>query len=164
MRYSSLFSAIALVSSFGLAAPALEACQATKVADYNPGSGDITILNYALTLECLERKFYTNALSKNLQENLYDGQARCPHSMSIDSSQYAYAAGSSVTFTHAKGNTIKAGSIKEATPVYAMFLSGLDVYYVKAYETTGNSRDLNITHIPGAENGNLARRDRSMLS
>lgn len=75
----------------------------------------------------------------------------------VRASQYAYTAGSSsVTFTHAKGNAIKAGLIKDDTPVYAVFFSGLDTYYVPVRETSGNSRDFKLDHIPGAEDGKLA--------
>jgi len=72
-------------------------------------------------------------------------------------SQYAYTAGSSsVTFTHAKGNAINADLIKEDTPVYAVFFSGLDTYYVAVRETGGNGRDFKLDHLPGAADGKLA--------
>ena len=35
-------------------------------------------------------------------------------------------------------------------PVYAVFFSGLDTYYVKTYVTKGNSGDLKVTSLPGA--------------
>lgn len=52
------FALLAAASS--IAAPVVE-----KRADFDaPEGGDITILNYALTLEFLERKFYQEGLEK----------------------------------------------------------------------------------------------------
>ena len=43
------------------------------VKDYNaPPGGDIDILNYALTLEYLERKFYTEGLANYTQTQFVD--------------------------------------------------------------------------------------------
>lgn len=50
---------IALEASLAMAGPVV------KKADYDPlPGGDIDILNYALTLEYLERKFYREGLQK----------------------------------------------------------------------------------------------------
>jgi hypothetical protein len=65
MRYSSLISAVAVASSFISAAPIEERAAPAIVVDYNvPEGGDITILNYALILEYLERAFYKGGLAK----------------------------------------------------------------------------------------------------
>ncbi|CZR51510.1 related to stress response protein rds1p [Phialocephala subalpina] len=77
--------------------------------------------------------------------------------LTIQPSQYPYTAGSSpVTFTHAMKNAVSAGLIKADTPVYAVFFSGLDTYYVKVRTTSGNSGDFKIDMIPAGGNGQLA--------
>ena len=94
MRYSSLIPALA-ATSFVAAAPVEE--RQAVATDFNPPpGGDTTILNYALTLEYLERKFYDEGLSnytqadfvaagfpdpfyKNLQEIYYDEKASLIH-------------------------------------------------------------------------------------
>ena len=63
MRYSIL-SAIAIGSSLVSAAPA--AARSTLNFKAPPG-GDVDILNYALTLEFLERKFYQEGLANFTQ-------------------------------------------------------------------------------------------------
>lgn len=64
MHSSSVLMVLATFSS-SLAAP-LE-----KRADFDPPpGGDITILNYALTLEYLERKFYQQGLANYTQSDL----------------------------------------------------------------------------------------------
>jgi hypothetical protein len=65
MRYSYLLSALASTSLVA-AAPVVDArADPAIVKDFNaPPGGDITILNYALTLEFLERKFYQEGLAK----------------------------------------------------------------------------------------------------
>jgi hypothetical protein len=55
-----------------------------------------------------------------------------------------------VTFTHAYKYALAAKLIKADQPVYAVFFSGLDTYYVKAYVTQGNSGDLKVASLPGA--------------
>ncbi len=69
----------------------------------------------------------------------------------IQSTQYPYTAGSSsVTFTHAYTNALAAKLITANQPVYAVFFSGLDTYYVPTYVTQGNSGDFKIKALPGA--------------
>ncbi len=63
MRYSTFLPILA--ASLVSAAP-IE--QRDTVEDYNaPPGGDVTILNYALTLEYLERKFYQEGLANYTQ-------------------------------------------------------------------------------------------------
>lgn len=51
--------------------------------------------------------------------------------LTVQPSKKAYVAGkSSVTFTNAYANAMQAGLAQEKTPVYAVFYSGLDTYYV----------------------------------
>lgn len=67
----------------------------------------------------------------------------------LQSSKYPYTAGSSpVTFSHAQKNAEALGLITASTAVYAVFFSGLDVYYVPTYATQGNSGDFKIQSIP----------------
>lgn len=62
MRYSSFLPVLA--AGLAVAAPA----KRDTVEDYNaPPGGDTTILNYALTLEYLERKFYMEGLANYTQ-------------------------------------------------------------------------------------------------
>ncbi|KUJ23574.1 uncharacterized protein LY89DRAFT_606444 [Mollisia scopiformis] len=76
--------------------------------------------------------------------------------LTIQASQYPYTAGSSpVTFTHAYKNAMSAGLITSSTPVYAVFFSGLDTYYVLTRMTAGNSGDLKIDMIPAGMAGML---------
>jgi len=70
MRYSFLISAIAVGSSLVCASPIDK--REEYAVDFNPPGGDITILNYALTLEYLERKFYTEGLEKFTQKDFID--------------------------------------------------------------------------------------------
>jgi Ferritin-like domain len=59
MHYSAIFPVLAA----GLAAAA-PVEQRDVARDFNPPpGGDVTILNYALTLEYLERKFYQEGLA-----------------------------------------------------------------------------------------------------
>lgn len=77
--------------------------------------------------------------------------------LTIQPSQYPYTAGSSsVTFTGASKKAQAAGLITSTTPVYAVFFSGLDTYYVLARTTAGNSGDFKIDAIPAGSNGQLA--------
>jgi hypothetical protein len=79
--------------------------------------------------------------------------------ITIQPTQYPYTAGSSpVTFTHAYRNALAAGLITANQPVYAVFFSGLDTYYVQTYVTQGNSGDFKVNSIPGpnASTGQLA--------
>jgi hypothetical protein len=88
MHCQSVLLALAAASSCVVAGPLV------KKADYAPlPGGDITILNYALTLEYLERKFYMEGLANytaadfkaagfddafygNLKEVYYDEKVR----------------------------------------------------------------------------------------
>ena len=65
MRCSSLLAAFAVGASLVTAAPIEERA-------YSVDGGDLTILNYALTLEYLERKFYMEGLAKFTQEDFID--------------------------------------------------------------------------------------------
>ena len=67
MRYSIL-AAIAVGSSLISAAPAVQQRTTGKSLNFNaPPGGDVDILNYALTLEFLERKFYDEGLKNFTQ-------------------------------------------------------------------------------------------------
>lgn len=62
MRYSVLTSV--LTAGLAIAHP-VEQRDGPYAVDFNPPpGGDVTILNYALTLEYLERKFYQEGLQK----------------------------------------------------------------------------------------------------
>jgi len=67
----------------------------------------------------------------------------------LQPSQYAYTSGASpVTFTNGFENAKSMGLVADAnTPVYAVFFSGLDTYYVKARITSTN-KDYKIDTIP----------------
>jgi hypothetical protein len=74
MRQSTFLLLSAAAS--GIAAPIVE-----KRADFDaPAGGDITILNYALTLEFLERKFYEEGLANYTAKDFIDaGLPRVSH-------------------------------------------------------------------------------------
>lgn len=74
----------------------------------------------------------------------------------LEASRYPYTAGSSpVTFTRGFINAKNAGLVADAnTPVYAVFFSGLDTYYVKARITSTN-KDYKIDQIPAGGDGKL---------
>lgn len=93
MRYPSLVAAIAAGASLVTAAPIEE--RGAVAVDYTVPGGDVMILNYALTLEYLERKFYMEGLAQfkqadfvntgfpdpfyaNLQEVYYDEMVAFP--------------------------------------------------------------------------------------
>ena len=66
MRTSLVLTAVAAAVSVG-ASPLL-----VKKANYDaPAGGDIDILNYALTLEYLERKFYQEGLAKFTENDFH---------------------------------------------------------------------------------------------
>jgi len=67
MRYSTLIAAIAAGASLVNAAPIEE--RGADAVDYTVPRGDVTILNYTLTLEYLERKFYMEGLAQFKQED-----------------------------------------------------------------------------------------------
>lgn len=70
MRYS-LFTSV-------LAAASVSAAPAVKRADYEaPEGGDLTILNYALTLEYLERAFYREGLANYSQASVLSMCSAC---------------------------------------------------------------------------------------
>ncbi|KAH6679466.1 ferritin-like domain-containing protein [Halenospora varia] len=74
----------------------------------------------------------------------------------LEATQYPYTAGSSpVTFSHAQKNAITASLITADTPVYAVFFSGLDTYYVEVRTTMGDSGDFKIDMIPAGGDGML---------
>ena len=59
--------------------------------------------------------------------------------LALQPSQYPYTEGSSsVTFSNAFANAMDSKLVTKDTAVYAVFYSGLDVYYVKTYITQGN--------------------------
>jgi len=69
--------------------------------------------------------------------------------LALQPSQYPYTNGASpVTFSAAQKNAIAKNLITAETPVYAVFFSGLDTYYVKTRTTRGNAGDLKIDTIP----------------
>ncbi|KAH8684583.1 ferritin-like domain-containing protein [Tricladium varicosporioides] len=75
----------------------------------------------------------------------------------LEPTQYPYTAGTSpVTFLHAQKNAIEAGLIKADTPIYAVFFSGLDTYYLEARTVMGDSGDFKIDMIPTEGNKMLA--------
>lgn len=64
---SSFFTLAALGACLVAAAPATE--KRTTTSNFNaPPGGDVTIANYALTLEYLERKFYQEGLANYTRE------------------------------------------------------------------------------------------------
>ena len=76
--------------------------------------------------------------------------------ITIEPSRYNYTAGGSpVTFSGAFTNAKAAGLVADAnTPVYAVFFSGLDIYYVKARITSTN-KDYKIDQIPAGAVGQV---------
>jgi hypothetical protein len=69
--------------------------------------------------------------------------------LTLQPSKYPYTNGKSpVTFSAAMKNGVKMGLIKADTPVYAVFFSGLDTYYVKVRTTDGDAGDFKIDTIP----------------
>ncbi len=71
MRYSSTIVA-ALCATFVSAHP-VEKRSYPVAVDFNPPpGGDVTILNYALTLEYLERKFYQEGITKFSRKDFQD--------------------------------------------------------------------------------------------
>lgn len=70
MHFTSVISVIAAGASLVAASPI---AQRDTVQDYNvPEGGDTTILNYALTLEFLERKFYQEGLANYTHQQFID--------------------------------------------------------------------------------------------
>jgi hypothetical protein len=98
MRYSAI---VPILAAGLVAAAPLEERAGPYTMDFNaPPGGDVTILNYALTLEYLERKFYEEGLANytqadfiaagfpdpfydNLKEIYYDEQVSLPDSVSL---------------------------------------------------------------------------------
>lgn len=67
--------------------------------------------------------------------------------LTLQPSQYPYTEGrSSVTFSNAYANALSAGLATKDTAVYAVFYSGLDVYYVQTYVTQGDKDVSAINH------------------
>ncbi|KAL2069180.1 hypothetical protein VTL71DRAFT_15518 [Oculimacula yallundae] len=72
--------------------------------------------------------------------------------LTLEASQYAYTAGSSpVTFSGAYKKALASNLITEGQKVYAVFFSGLDIYYVETYQTRGNGGDLKVKAIPAGD-------------
>lgn len=70
MHFTAIVSVLAAGASLVAASPI---AQRDTVEDYNiPPGGDITILNYALTLEFLERKFYREGIANYTQQQFID--------------------------------------------------------------------------------------------
>lgn len=68
--------------------------------------------------------------------------------LTLQSSQYAYTAGSSsVTFHNAYSNAISQNLISSGQDVYAVFFSGLDTYYVKCKVTHNDVSTSMRTHL-----------------
>jgi hypothetical protein len=65
MHVTSIFTTIAAGASLAAAAPIEE-------RSYIVSGGDLTVLNYALTLEHLERKFYMEGLAQFSQQDFID--------------------------------------------------------------------------------------------
>jgi hypothetical protein len=65
MRATSIFAAIAAGASLVAAAPIEE-------RSYTVSGGDLTVLNYAFTLEYLERKFYMEGLAQFSRQDFID--------------------------------------------------------------------------------------------
>lgn len=76
--------------------------------------------------------------------------------LTLEPSQYPYTAGASpVTFSSGYSNALSKGLVaNKDTPVYAVFFSGLDVYYVKARITRGD-KDYKIDQIPAGALGQV---------
>jgi hypothetical protein len=71
--FTPLISALAVGSSLTGASPLEKRDAVEVVKNYNaPPGGDVTILNYALTLEFLERKFYQEGLKNCIHQNFID--------------------------------------------------------------------------------------------
>ena len=77
MRYSSVVSALASASLI-LAAPVEERADPYAMDFMPPPGGDVTILNYALTLEYLERKFYMEGLKNYTHDDFVDAGFKDP--------------------------------------------------------------------------------------
>ena len=72
MHSASLLITILAAISPSVAAPASPVAL-QKRADFDaPDGGDVTILNYALTLEYLERRFYMEGLKNYTNVSLHD--------------------------------------------------------------------------------------------
>ncbi len=67
MYYTPIVAAIAVGASLVAAAP-IES-RTGYAMDYTVPGGDVTILSYALTLEYLERKFYSEGLAMFSKED-----------------------------------------------------------------------------------------------
>lgn len=89
MRQSTLITVLAGAAST-IAVPLLD-----KRADFNaPPGGDITILNYALTLEYLERKFYQEGVANYTKEDFCNAglpEVSLPTSLSCSCHSHGYS-------------------------------------------------------------------------
>lgn len=114
MRYSFV-AAIAASAALVLGAP-IENRDAYAVDYAAPPGGDVTILNYALTLEYLERKFYQLGLEKFKQKDFID--AGFPDPFYANLKEIYYDELTHVSFIAGALTGIQATPVTEATYLF----------------------------------------------